>query len=185
MEIQKAAKWKCGVACDEKKLHLGEVVHDVRVGPVLRADELTAEGALAVDDVGFGNLDGAVEGVDALVGVADGDEVDVVFDEELVVDVGILVHADGDDFEVGHLLVESEQAGELFDAGRAPGGPEIEHDDVAAEFGEIDGVGAVGDGELGRGLVDVVGMGAAVAAGNKKHGQSKGRKDFRHWVHHF
>lgn len=166
-------------------LHAGEVVHDDRVGPVLRADELAAKDALAVDDVGLGNLDGAVEGVDALVGVADGDEVDVVLGEELVVNVGVLVHADRDDFEAGHLLVEREQAGKLFDAGRAPGGPEIEHDNVAAQLGEIDGVRAVGDGELGRGLVDVARVAAAIAAGNERQGQQKGHKDFRHGVHYF
>ena len=113
-------------------LHLCEVAHDVGIGPVLRADEFAAQDALAVDDVGFGNLDGAVERVDALVGVADGDEIDVVLDEELVIDVGVLVHADGDDFKVGHLLMQREQAGELFDAGRTPCGPEVEHDDFAA-----------------------------------------------------
>ena len=45
---------------------------------------------------------------------------------------------------VGRSVLEGEEAGELVDAGGAPTGPEVDEDDVAAEFGEIDGVGAVG-----------------------------------------
>ena len=72
----------------------------------------------------------------------------MVLGEEAPVDVVVLVHADGDDGEVGHLALQGEQAGQLFDAGRAPGGPEVEHDDLAAELAEVDGLCAVGHDEL-------------------------------------
>jgi hypothetical protein len=166
-------------------LHLCEVGHEGGIGPVLGADELAAQDALSVDDVGFGDLDGAVEGVDALVFVADGDEIDVVVDEELAVDVGVLIHADGDDFEAGHLFVEGEEAGEFFDAGSAPGGPEIEDDDAAAQLAEIDGVGGVADDELGGGFADVGGMTAAVAAGEQEGCEDETCPDFRHSALHF
>ena len=45
--------------------------------------------------------------------------------EEVLVGGGVLVRGDGDDVEVGHLPLESEEAGELFDAGGAVGGPEV------------------------------------------------------------
>ena len=47
----------------------------------------------------------------------------------------------------GQLVLEGVQAGQFFDAGGAPGGPEVEHDDFAAKLGEVDGVLAVVDGE--------------------------------------
>ena len=147
-----------------------EVVDDFGAGPVLGGDELAAEDAIAVDGVGFGDLRGAVEGVDAGVGVADGEEVDVIALEEGAVGIVVLVHADGDDGDAGHLVLEGEQAGELVDAGSAPAGPEVDEDDVAAEFGEVDGVCAVGDGELRGGFADVLGVVAAVAAGDQECG---------------
>ena len=87
--------------------------------------------------------------------------------EEVLVGGGVLVRGDGNDVEVGHLPLEGEEAGELFDAGGAVGGPEVEQDDVAAEFAEVGGVGAVADGELGRGGGDVAWVAAAIAAGGE------------------
>ncbi len=133
-------------------LEVFEVVDDLGAGPVLGVDELAAEVAVPVDDVGFGDLGGAVEGVDAAFAVADGEEVDVVAGEELAVEGIILVEADADDVELGHLVLEGEEAGEFFDAGGAPGGPKVEEDDVAAELAEVEGVDAVRDGEEGGGL---------------------------------
>lgn len=166
-------------------LHLCEVVHDVGVGPVLGVDELSAEDALLVDDVGFGDLFGAVEAVDPLLLVADGDQIDVMLDQKLVVEVGVLIDADGDDFEVGHLLVQFEQAGQLLDAWGAPGGPEVEHNDVAAQLAEIDAVGSVGDSELWCGFADVSGVAAPVAACYQKQTQYETRPDFMHFTLQF
>lgn len=145
-------------------LQLAEIVDDLGAGPDLGADELAAEDAVAIEDVGFGDLGGSVESVDAGVGVADGTEIDVVLLEEAAVDAVVLIHADADDGEVGHLVLEGEEAGELFDAGRAPSGPEIEDDDLAAELGEVEALDAVGDGEVRGGPAEAVGVAAAVAA---------------------
>ena len=159
------------------RLEAFEVVHDLGAGPGLGADELAAEDAVAVDDVGFGDEGGAVEGVDALFAVADGDEIDVVAGEELAIDGVILVGADADDGELGHLSLQVKEAGELFDAGGAPGGPEIEDDDAAAEAGEIDLLDAVADGEEGGGLLEVSGVVSAVAASGEEEGE---REDGKH-----
>jgi hypothetical protein len=163
-----------------------EVGDDGGGGPVLVADEFAAEDALLVDDVGLGDLDGAVEGIDALVGVADGEEVDVVLLEEGAVGGGVIVDADGDDGEAGHLVVEGEEAGELVDAGSAPTCPEVEEDDVAAEAGEVNGGGAVGEGELWGGEADAAGVVAAVAAGGDKQQRDEDGRKFRGGKsHHF
>ena len=122
------------------------------------ADELAAEHALTVDDVGFGDLLGAVEGVDTLLFVADGDEVDVILDQEAVIEVGVLVDAYRDDDEIGHLALEREEAGELFNAGGAEGGPKVEDDDAAAKLVEVDGSAAVVQDELGCRFADVFGV---------------------------
>lgn len=82
-----------------------EVVGDLGAGPDLGSDELAAEDAIAIDDVGFGDLDGAVEGVDALVAVANGEEIDVVLEEEAAVDGVVLIGADADHGELRELLL--------------------------------------------------------------------------------
>jgi hypothetical protein len=153
-----------GEATTEAYSEVVQVVDDFGAGPVLGVDEFATEDSVAVDDVGLGDLDGAVEFGDLLVGVADGKQVDVVAGEEVLVGGGVLVPGDGDDVELGHLALEGEEAGEFFDAGGAVGGPEVEQDDVAAEFAEVGGVGAVADIELGCGGGDVAGVAAAVAA---------------------
>jgi hypothetical protein len=142
-----------------------EEVDDLGAGPVLGADELAAKLAVLVDDVGFGIAEGAVEGVRCLGAVADGEEVDVVAVEEGLVGGGVCVCADAEDLDLRQLVLEGDEAGELLEAGSAPGSPEIEDDDAAAEVGEVDGAGVVGDGELRGELADLVGAAAAVAAG--------------------
>lgn len=148
----------------EGLLETAEVVHDLGAGPHLGGDELAAEDAIAVDDVRFRDLDGAVERIDALIAVADGDEIDMVLGEEAAVDGVILVGADADDGKLRHAVLEFEQAGQLFDAGGAPGGPEIEHDDPASKAGEIEGLDAIADGEGRRDPAETVGVISAIAA---------------------
>lgn len=89
--------------------------------------------------------------------------------EEVLVDVGVFVHADGDDGDLGEDLLHGEEAGQLVDAGGAPGGPEVEDDDVASELTEVDGAGGVGDDELRGWVADVTGVVSAVAAGDEKN----------------
>ena len=169
------------------RLELAEVVEDLGTGPVLGRDELAAEDAARVDDVGFGNLDGAVEVGDAGGGVAQGEQVHVVVEEELPVDGRVFVLADGENGDLREAALESHEAGHLYDAGRAPGGPEVEDDDVAAEAGEVDVLRAVGEGEDGCGCADARGVVSAVAGGQrertegeKKNCGSKSGSGFAH-----
>jgi hypothetical protein len=148
---------------------------DFWAGPVLGADELAADYAFAVDDVGFRPHVGVEEICGGLLGVADGDEVDVAAKQEAGVGVGVLVDADGEDGEAGLVVVEFEKRWQFDDAGLAPSGPEVEQDDLAAITGEVDGGCAVGYGEIGGGLAGLGGMGAAVAGGDK--GQREKEKD--------
>src|SRR6185437_15284842 len=57
-----------------RRLQLLQVRHDLGAGPVLRRDEFAAEHAISVDDIAFGDLESAVEAVDAGCGVSDGKE---------------------------------------------------------------------------------------------------------------
>ena len=131
------------------------------------ADEFAADDAIAVDDVGFRGA-GSIEcGVGALREVEDGgDAGDVVIDEVLAVGVGVGVEADGEDDDVGQAALEVDEGGELFEAGRAPAGPEIEDDDFALGLilAEADRLCAVADDDGGSVFADLSGVAGPVAA---------------------
>jgi hypothetical protein len=158
------------------RLEFAEVVEDLGAGPVLGGDELAAEDAARVDDVGFWDLDGAVEVGDTGGGVAQGEQIDVVVEEELPVDGRVFVLADGENGDLREAALESHEAGHLYDAGRAPGGPEVEDDDVAAEAGEVDVLRAVGEGEEGCGCADARGVVAAIAGGEGERAEGEKKK---------
>ena len=132
-----------------RALEVAEVVADFGVGPVGVADDFAADDAFSVDDVGFWPTVGAVELGDFLVGIADGVEIDVKSSEEAAVRAGVFVDADGEDGEVGAVVMEFHQGRRFLDAGRALAPPEIQQDYFAAVVGETDGVFAVADGEVG------------------------------------
>lgn len=46
--------------CRPKWLEVIEVVDDLGTGPVLGGDKFSAQNTFAVDDVGFGDLDGSI-----------------------------------------------------------------------------------------------------------------------------
>lgn len=104
-------------------LEFFEVGDDLGAGPILRGDEFATEHSIPVDDVTLGDLESAVEVVDARGGVSDCKEVDVVLDEEAVVDRVVFVLADGNHDDIGHLALELNEAGKLFDTRWAPGSP--------------------------------------------------------------
>jgi len=87
---------------------------------------------------------------DGLLGVPDGDEVYVAVVDEALVFVCVFVDADGDDGQVGPVVVELEERRRFLNAGSAPGGPEIKQDDFAAIVGQADRGASVGDGEVRR-----------------------------------
>ena len=143
-----------------------DVALDFGGAPVLRADEAAADHSAGVDDVGLGRARGSEGEVGFVGGVEDdGHVVELVVGDVLLVVGGIAVKGDGDDDEVGELVLELLEGGPLGGAVDAPRGPEIEHDNFAAVLGERDGLGAVVNGDVGRGAVDVCGVASAIAAG--------------------
>jgi hypothetical protein len=145
-----------GAGCDcEKNLEVIEVVADFGVGPVGVADDLAADKALSVDDVGLGPAVGAVKLGYFLVGVAHGVEIDMESSKEAAVGAGVFVDADGQDGDVGAIVLELHECRRLLDAGRALAPPEVQQDDFASVIGEADGVFAVAHGEVGSHSVGI------------------------------
>ena len=164
-----------------KRLQVLQVIDDFGVGPASvglgHADELAADDPLAVDDVAFRRTGGA-EGIAGLVVevVDGGDAGDVVVDEVLAVRGLVGVEGDGEDDDVGHVLLELHEGGKFHEAGSAPTGPEIEDHDFAAVIAEADGLRAVVDGEAGGAVADGAGVGVAVA-GTEHRAQSTERSE--------
>src|ERR1700722_8555499 len=95
-----------------------------------------------------------------------------------MVDIGILVHADGYDRQVWHLLVERQQAWQLFNARSAEGCPKVEDHDTSTQLAQIDGLRSLAQDKLRCRLVDVPWATAAVAPGGKQHSQRQTYADF-------
>ena len=150
-----------------------EVIQDFGAGPVLGADELAADDAFGINDVGFGRPSGVEGVVGTLRGVEDGgDAGDVVVGEVLTVGLGVFVEAHGEDDDVGHLALELHQRGEFLKARRAPAGPEVQDNDFAAVLPEADLLGAVLDGDTGGVLAHLGGMAGAIAGDAEHRAQS-------------
>src|SRR6185437_12704889 len=118
-------------------------------------------------DVAFRDLESAVEAVDAGCGVSDGKEVDMIPGEEAAVNRFVLVLADGNDDDIGHQAMELDEAGKLFDAGRAPGGPQVKDDGMAAEFAQLHRLDVIAYGKVRRDDANLLGMTSAVAPGDQ------------------
>src|ERR1035441_2852971 len=84
-------------------LHLVQIIHDLRTGPLLRADEFADDLASAIDHEGFREPRRAIQSVGLLPGVADGEQIDVVVADELFVRVVVVVLANGKN---GYLVAE-------------------------------------------------------------------------------
>jgi len=140
---------------------------DLGVRPVGVAYDLAADDALAVNDIGLGPALGVVELCGALGGVADGGEVHMAAEDEAAVGVGVFIDADAEDGEIGTVVVELDEGRHLLDAGRAPGGPEVEQDNLAPVAGEMDGGGSIEDGEVGGRLVHLRRARAAITGGGE------------------
>ena len=155
---------------------IAEVVFDLGAGPVLRSDELTADAAGGIDDVGLGRAGGAVGKVGFLGEIEGHDHVaDVVVDEELMVGVGVGVEADGQHHHSRHLLLNLHERGQLFEAGWAPGGPEIQNHRLAAIAAQADGAALVVNGEVRGKRAYLGGMIATVASDSAGERESQNR----------
>ncbi len=115
-----------------------------------------------------------VEPGSRLVRIADADEINVVASEEPAVSGWICIDADGEDCEVGAVVLKLKERGHLLDAGRAPGGPEIQENDAAAVIGQMNRSGTVGDGEVRGNFAGLAGVSATVAA---RHNEERGQRD--------
>ncbi len=149
---------------DTAALQLPEVAGDLGADPVLGADKLAPDDALPVEDESFRRARGAEGEIGALGAVEQCAHSDVVVDHVLAVGLRILVKADRQHNNAGHLLLQLGERWPLSQAVGAPGRPEVEHDDLAAKLVEREGMGAIGNGNRGRGLADLAWMRAPVAA---------------------
>src|ERR1700742_703040 len=114
--------------------------------PILVADDFAGDFAVTVDDVGLGDHHGAVGFGDAGAvffcgGIAICRIADGVFEQEFFVGGVVFIGGDTEDDRVvgGDVLLEAIKAGGFFNAGLAPGAPEIQDDDLAPEIGEVSG----------------------------------------------
>jgi hypothetical protein len=89
----------------------------------------------------------------------------MMFNDEARIGGAIVVDADGENGETGLLVVEREERGHLLNAGRAPGSPEIEQDNLATVARQVNRGCAVRDGEVGSKFAGLRGMRAAIARG--------------------
>jgi hypothetical protein len=131
--------------------HLGGV-------PLLEADEFAGDLAVTVDNVGFRDHGGAVGNGDwgFLVsggGIAIGGERDALVEKELLVGCVVFVGRYAHDHRVprSNVLLKPVEGGCFLDARRAPGGPEIEDDNLAAEIGEVSGLAGKLQGKIAGG----------------------------------
>ena len=149
-----------------------EEAADFGVGPVLVADKFAADDAFAVDYVGFRPHFGTEELGDRLIGIANGDEVEMAANDEALVFVWIFVDADGDHGQVGSVMVELDQGRCFLNTGAALTPPKIKQNHFAPVVGQMDGGASVGDGKVGRRGGELGGVGAAVAGGEQAEWQS-------------
>jgi hypothetical protein len=154
----------------QQLLELRQIVSDFRAVPVHGTNELPADYAVAVDDVGFRPAKGTV-GVGSFSGiVADGYEIHPEILEKLVISGIVLIDADAEhgDPVLLQLRLHLDQRGRFFDTGRAPRSPEIQDDHLAPKLAERNGVVGILDGEIGGILADAGWAGAAVASNQSR-----------------
>ena len=89
-------------------------------------------------------------------------------DEEALVVVCILVDADGQDCQVGLVVMQLKQRRQLFHAGFTPTGPEVDQHHFAPVVGEMNRSGSIGDGKVGSLKAGLRRVCAAVAARDQK-----------------
>jgi hypothetical protein len=88
-----------------------------------------------------------------------------MLDQKTMVDIGILIHAHGHNRQIRHLLLESQETGQFFDAGSAKGCPKIQHNDMSAQLIQVYCPHTVAYDELRRRLIDVSRMTSPIASG--------------------
>ena len=97
--------------------------------------------------------------------------------EKALVGCGVVVGGDGDDLDLREVALELLETGQFLGAGSAPACPEVQHDDVPVELVEIDGVLAVIEREHGSAGAELLGVTAAIAAGEGNNEERSGREE--------
>ena len=102
------------------------------------ADELAAQHAVAVYDVGFWKTERAVEGIAGLLYVAHGHHFAGMVLDEAVIGGVVVINAYGEHNHVAILesVLHGNQGRRFRDARRAPASPKIQYDNLAAELTE-------------------------------------------------
>lgn len=155
-------------------LETPQVVPDLRVGPVGCANKLAADNAVAVDDIGFRPHVGVKEACGTLIWIANRDQVNVAIADEVGVGAGVLIDTDSDNGDIRVFAMELEKRRQFFHAGTAPGGPEVEQNDLAPIVGKMDGRVTVRDGKVRCDFTSLGRVRTAVAP--RDHGQGHERK---------
>jgi hypothetical protein len=154
-----------------------EVLRHFGRGPILGTDDLAVNVAGAVNDIGIGVHAGAVIEGSLAGGIHGSGEGDVVSFKKVGIGGLVVIDADAENCAAARsdLLLQLNERGCFVNAGRAPSGPEIEHDDFAAEVREMRGLSVESECKiLGRSAVEarfaltIVGMSEdREKAGNK------------------
>ena len=92
-----------------RALQAFQISADFRIIPVLRADDLAADEALAVDDVSLRPAIGVVKLRRGLGRIADRNQVYMMADDKAAIIVRVFVDADSEDNDVGTVVVQLEQ----------------------------------------------------------------------------
>ena len=138
---------------------------DLRIVPILRADVLANYVAGAIDHVGFRNLHGTVAMHYILRGIADGEEIDVIRQQEIAVSLRVLVDADAENLQLRQSMVKGKERRKLLHTRGAPACPERKQHHLTSILAEAERLRAVVKGE-GRGhFAQLARKLAAVASG--------------------
>ena len=117
----KSSGWRVG------GLQLGQILQNFWLAPVNRSDKLAAQNALAINDVGFRELERTVKIIALLVGIADGEQVHFVRLQKILIRALVSIDADGHYFYTLalHFLLHLNEGRHFIDTRRTPGRPKI------------------------------------------------------------
>jgi hypothetical protein len=167
MRGQKTWVVQTNAAYQERPLEFAEEIYDLRLVPIDRADKFPTNDAALIDDVGFGELERAIEMVTCFASVTNREQVDFVVLQKLVVGAVVIVDADGENLDspVFHSLLQCFERRKFINTGRAPRCPKIQNDNAATIVTERDLAIRVLHGKVWRGGSDPCRLRAPVASG--------------------
>jgi hypothetical protein len=156
-----------------------DVVGKLGAVPGLGADDFAGDAAIGGNDVSFREERGAIGGGDVFGGVAVVREIHVVIAQEFFEGCGVFVDANAENGGTAgsKLRLERSEGIDFIDAGRAPGGPEIEDDHFAVHIGEVLGAAIDVEGEVVGALAGDGGFALAIGGSREGDDQCGGEND--------